>query len=126
MTNHQIRSDASRARRYLVIWASGFLRHSSFVIRASSLSPLFFEMKHRPLEPLQYDDRKMLTILFLGDIVGEPGRTAVIATPPKLKEKHPCDFIIVHGEHAAPRRSITGTIPIHRSRPGSPRLTPRH
>src|SRR2546430_11272107 len=91
---------------------SGFGIPSSFVIRASSLSPLFFEMKHRPLEPLQYDDRKMLTILFLGDIVGEPGRTAVIARLPKLKEKHALDFIIVNGENAAGGRGITGKITI--------------
>src|SRR2546429_4056723 len=75
-------------------------------------------MKHRPLEPLQYDDRKMLTILFLGDIVGEPGRTAVIARLPKLKEKHALDFIIVNGENAAGGRGITGKITIDLLRAG--------
>jgi Uncharacterized protein conserved in bacteria len=40
----------------------------------------------------------MLTILFLGDIVGEPGRSAVIARLPELKEKYGLDFIIVNGE----------------------------
>src|SRR5436189_6289010 len=90
---------------------SGFGIPSSFVIRFSSLSPLFFEMKHRPLEPLQYDDRKMLTILFLGDIVGEPGGSAVIARLPKLKEKHALDFTIVNGEKEAAGRGITGEAP---------------
>jgi 2',3'-cyclic-nucleotide 2'-phosphodiesterase len=75
-------------------------------------------MKHRPLEPLQYDDRKMLTILFLGDIVGEPGRTAVIARLAKLKEKHALDFIIVNGENAAGGRGITGKITIDLLRAG--------
>src|SRR6202035_1312711 len=84
----------------------------------SSLSPLFFEMKHRRSEPLQYDDRKMLTILFLGDIVGEPGRTAVIARVPKLKEKYALDFIIVNGENAAGGRGITGKITIDLLRAG--------
>src|SRR5437867_888902 len=75
-------------------------------------------MKHRPLEPLQYDDRKMLTILFLGDIVGEPGRTAVISRLPELKEKHRLDFIIVNGENAAGGRGITGKITIDLLRAG--------
>src|SRR5207244_4600944 len=73
---------------------------------------------HRPLEPLQYDDRKMLTILFLGDIVGEPGRTAVIARLPELKERHALDFIIVNGENAAGGRGITGRITIDLLRAG--------
>src|SRR3984893_3394894 len=90
----------------------------SLVIRASSLSPLFFEMKHRPLEPLQYDDRKMLTILFLGDIVGEPGRSAVIARLPELKEKYALDFIIVNGENTAGGRGITGKSTIDLLRAG--------
>jgi len=75
-------------------------------------------MKHRPLEPLQYDDRKMLTILFLGDIVGEPGRTSVIGRLSELKEKHAVDFIIVNGENAAGGRGITGRITIDLLRAG--------
>jgi metallophosphoesterase (TIGR00282 family) len=75
-------------------------------------------MKYRPLEPLQYVGRKMLTILFLGDIVGEPGRTAVIARLPELKEKHALDFIIVNGENAAGGRGITGKITIDLLRAG--------
>ena len=42
----------------------------------------------------------MLTILFLGDIVGEPGRSAVIANLARLKESHAVDFVIVNGENA--------------------------
>mgnify|MGYP003694464303 CR=1 FL=1 len=34
----------------------------------------------------------MLTVLFLGDIVGEPGRNAVIGRLPQLKEKHGIGF----------------------------------
>ena len=34
----------------------------------------------------------MLTVLFLGDVVGEPGRKAVIARLPDLKEKHAIGF----------------------------------
>src|SRR5499433_530440 len=54
----------------------------------------------------------MLTVLMLGDIVGEPGRSAVIARLPELKGKHALDFIIVNGENAAGGRGITGKITI--------------
>jgi metallophosphoesterase (TIGR00282 family) len=60
----------------------------------------------------------MLTVLFLGDIVGEPGRTAVIGRLPQLKEKHALDFIIVNGENAAGGRGITGKITIELLRAG--------
>jgi 2',3'-cyclic-nucleotide 2'-phosphodiesterase len=60
----------------------------------------------------------MLTILFLGDVVGEPGRTAVIAQLPRLKELHALDFIIVNGENAAGGRGITPKITIDLLRAG--------
>jgi 2',3'-cyclic-nucleotide 2'-phosphodiesterase len=60
----------------------------------------------------------MLTILFLGDIVGEPGRNAVIGCLRELKEKHALDFIIVNGENAAGGRGITGKITIDLLRAG--------
>jgi 2',3'-cyclic-nucleotide 2'-phosphodiesterase len=60
----------------------------------------------------------MLTVLILGDIVGEPGRTAMIARLPELKEKHALDFIIVNGENAAGGRGITGKITIDLLRAG--------
>ena len=62
--------------------------------------------------------RTMLTVLILGDIVGEPGRTAVIARVPELKQKHALDFIIVNGENAAGGRGITGRITIDLLRAG--------
>jgi metallophosphoesterase (TIGR00282 family) len=60
----------------------------------------------------------MLTVLFLGDIVGEPGRSAVIGRLPQLKEKHALDFIVVNGENAAGGRGITGKITIELLRAG--------
>src|SRR5205809_6366495 len=60
----------------------------------------------------------MLTILFLGDIVGQPGRAAVIARLPELKSKHALDFVIVNGENAARGRGITGKITIDLLRAG--------
>jgi metallophosphoesterase (TIGR00282 family) len=60
----------------------------------------------------------MLTVLFLGDVVGEPGRNAVIARLPELKEQHRIDFIVVNGENAAGGRGITGKITIDLLRAG--------
>jgi metallophosphoesterase (TIGR00282 family) len=60
----------------------------------------------------------MLTVLFFGDIVGEPGRKAVIARLPELKEKHALDFVIVNGENTAGGRGITGKITIELLRAG--------
>ena len=65
----------------------------------------------------------MLTVLFLGDVVGEPGRNAVIARLPALKERHNVDFIIVNGENAAGGRGITGKITIDLLRAGVSVLT---
>ncbi len=61
---------------------------------------------------------RVLTVLFLGDIVGEPGRTAVIRQLPALKEKYALDFIVANGENAAGGRGITGKITIDLLRAG--------
>src|SRR6201997_2219007 len=60
----------------------------------------------------------MLTILFLGDVVGEPGRRAVITRLSELKLQHGIDFTIVNGENAAGGRGITGKITIDLLRAG--------
>src|SRR5436309_11229361 len=65
----------------------------------------------------------MLTILFLGDVVGEPGRSAVITRLPQLKEQHGIDFTIVNGENAAAGRGITGKITIDLLRAGASVIT---
>src|SRR6202049_1562913 len=65
----------------------------------------------------------MLTILFLGHVVGEPGRNAVIARLPELKQKYSLDFIVVNGENAAGGRGITGKITIELLRAGASVIT---
>jgi len=65
----------------------------------------------------------MLTVLFLGDVVGEPGRKAVIARLSELKEQHAVDFIVVNGENAAGGRGITGKITIELLRAGASVVT---
>lgn len=60
----------------------------------------------------------MLKLLFLGDIIGEPGRRAVIESVPVLKKERQIDFVIVNGENAAAGRGITPKISIDLLRAG--------
>jgi metallophosphoesterase (TIGR00282 family) len=46
-------------------------------------------------------------ILFIGDIVGEPGRRAVKTLLPKLREQHALEFVIANGENSAGGSGIT-------------------
>lgn len=59
-----------------------------------------------------FNPRPMIRILFLGDIVGEPGRKAVIQAVPKFQKEQGVDFVIANGENAAGGRGITGKIAI--------------
>jgi len=49
-------------------------------------------------------------ILFIGDIVGEPGRRAVKTLLPRLREQRALDFVIANGENSAGRNGITPKI----------------
>ncbi|MGA0900428.1 MAG: TIGR00282 family metallophosphoesterase [Luteolibacter sp.] len=64
-----------------------------------------------------------IRILFLGDVVGEPGRSTVIEQLPVLKEREQVDFIIVNGENAAGGRGITPKIAIDLLRAGAAVIT---
>jgi metallophosphoesterase (TIGR00282 family) len=46
-------------------------------------------------------------LLFIGDVVGEPGRRAVAAKLPGLRERHRADLVIVNGENSAGGVGIT-------------------
>ena len=46
-------------------------------------------------------------LLFIGDIVGQPGRNAVRQILPKLREQHDLDFVIANGENSAGGSGIT-------------------
>ena len=48
-----------------------------------------------------------MKLLFIGDIVGEPGRRAVKLIVPKLREQHGLDFVIANGENSAGGSGIT-------------------
>jgi metallophosphoesterase (TIGR00282 family) len=64
-----------------------------------------------------------MRILFLGDIVGEPGRKAVIGRVQSLKRELEVDFIIANGENSAAGRGITPKISIQLLRCGIAVLT---
>jgi len=60
----------------------------------------------------------MLRLLFLGDVIGEPGRKAVIEMVPLLKKERGIDFVVVNGENSAAGRGITPKISIDLLRAG--------
>jgi metallophosphoesterase (TIGR00282 family) len=49
----------------------------------------------------------MPKILFIGDVVAEPGRRALATILPQLQEEHEPDFVVVNGENAAGGMGIT-------------------
>lgn len=49
-------------------------------------------------------------IVFLGDIVGRPGREAVLDALPRLRQEHEPLFIVVNGENSASGVGITPSI----------------
>jgi metallophosphoesterase (TIGR00282 family) len=64
-----------------------------------------------------------LRIMFLGDVVGEPGRKAVITQLAGLRKELNLDFIVVNGENAAGGRGITPKITIDLLRAGAAVVT---
>jgi metallophosphoesterase (TIGR00282 family) len=46
-------------------------------------------------------------LLFIGDIVGETGRRALIETLPALRDRHSPDFVVANGENVAGGLGIT-------------------
>lgn len=48
-----------------------------------------------------------MKLLFIGDIVGQPGRRAVTELIPRLKERHGIDCIVANGENSAGGSGIT-------------------
>jgi hypothetical protein len=65
----------------------------------------------------------MLRLLFLGDVVGEPGRRAAIDMIPWFRSERGVDFVVVNGENAANGRGITPKISIDLLRAGAAVIT---
>ncbi len=52
----------------------------------------------------------MLKLLFIGDIVGRPGRDIIAEKLPRLRVERGIDFVIANGENAAAGAGITGAL----------------
>jgi 2',3'-cyclic-nucleotide 2'-phosphodiesterase len=48
-----------------------------------------------------------MRLLFIGDVVGKPGREGLAATMPSLREQHKPDLVVANGENAAGGVGIT-------------------
>ena len=59
-----------------------------------------------------------MKILFLGDIVGEPGRLAAMRTAELYLDRGDADFVVANGENAAQGRGITPRLAIELMRSG--------
>jgi len=70
-----------------------------------------------------YGFREMIRILFIGDVVGEPGRHALNKRLKGLQEELAVDFTIVNGENAAGGRGISGKQSIELLRAGATVIT---
>src|SRR5512145_2621828 len=51
-----------------------------------------------------------MKILFVGDVVGKPGRQALATALPGLREKHKPDLLVVNGENSASGFGVTEPI----------------
>ncbi len=51
-----------------------------------------------------------MKVIFLGDVVGEPGRKALYRAIPELRAEYEADAIVVNGENAAGGKGITPRI----------------
>jgi len=80
-----------------------------------------FKRDHFYIVPEHAFDKKLFTmvkILFLGDVVGEPGRVAACRTAELYLERGDADFVIANGENAAAGRGITPKLAIDLMRSG--------
>ena len=64
-----------------------------------------------------------MKFIFLGDVVGEPGRDAVRLAVPILRERYEPDFFVVNGENAAGGNGITPKLAIELMRAGADVIT---
>lgn len=50
-----------------------------------------------------------MRVLFIGDVVGKPGRRAVATLVPKLREQRGIDFVVANGENSAHGAGLTAS-----------------
>ena len=62
-----------------------------------------------PVEGSENNVIQTVKFLFIGDIVGKPGRKAVNVLVPQLRAQHRLDFVVANGENACHGSGITKT-----------------
>jgi len=72
---------------------------------------------------MPFPSKSMIRILFLGDVVGEPGRHALAKRLRDLQDELQADFTIVNGENAAGGRGISSKQSIDLLRAGTTVIT---
>lgn len=65
----------------------------------------------------------MKTLLFLGDIVGRPGRTLLTEHLPAFREREKIDVVVANGENAAGGSGLTGSLAAELKRAGVDGIT---
>src|SRR6266545_5468622 len=79
----------------------------SFVIRHSSFRPIVIPQALFLAPNVHGLILSLVKILFIGDIVGEPGRRAVRTLVPLLRLQHRLDAVVANGENSAGGSGIT-------------------
>src|SRR5471032_1720485 len=64
-----------------------------------------------------------MKFIFLGDVVGEPGRDTIRTAIPLLRERYQPDFFVVNGENAAGGNGITPRLAVDLMRAGADVIT---
>ena len=65
-----------------------------------------------------------MRVLFIGDVVGKPGRAGLGRAMPGLRERHRPDLVIVNGENSAGGLGITAKTADELLRIGADVITP--
>jgi|SRR5579872_633208 len=58
-------------------------------------------------EKFSVNDSQVKKVLFFGDIIGKPGRKALLAALPAIREKYQPDFVVVNVENLAHGKGVT-------------------
>ncbi len=73
-------------------------------------APLITDASARPWPSDLSVILRIMRILFVSDIFGKPGRTALMSRLPSLREELGADFVVANGENAASGAGITRNI----------------
>jgi metallophosphoesterase (TIGR00282 family) len=69
------------------------------------------------------EQSRAVRILFVGDLVGRPGRETFAALIPGLRERHRPDFVVVNGENSAGGLGITERVALELLEGGADAIT---